>query len=233
MKNTIQKIKELIRKTMGIDEAGIADQLRKPSGWLASRVGKQMNESNRAIYDTIFGEMKAAARGTALEIGFGNGLFFPRYFEQAKNGRVFGLELSEKMVEAARMQNKKENRAGLLELSVGSSKDMPYADASFDIVVCVNVIYFWDYPAEHLREIYRVLKPGGLFYVGMRPEESLKNVPFAKHGFILYSETEWRDRVQEHKLLHIKTSTFSDRPINLHGVIFPIQGMVMLFQKVS
>jgi len=231
MKSRIQKIKNLIRKIVGIDEEKIADQLRRPSGWLANRIGKQMNESNQAMYNAIFYEMKPNLNGTSLEIGFGNGLFFPRYFEQAKSSKVSGIEMSEKMVESARKRNKKESRAGLLDLRIGSSNSIPYPNGSFDTVVCVNVIYFWDYPEEHLKEIYRVLKPSGIFYVGMRPEESLKNVPFAKHGFILYTDQEWRDRVQENHLLHLKTITFLDNPIKVNEDVFPMQGMVMLFQK--
>ena len=65
----------------------------------------------------------------------------------------------------------------------------------------------------------------------MRPEESPKNVPFAKHGFILYSEQEWRDRVQEINPLHVKTITFLDSPIFTNEDVYPVQGMVMPFQK--
>lgn len=231
MKSKIQKIKSLIRKIVGIDDERIADQLRRPSGWLANRVGRQMNDSNQAIYNAIFKEMEPNLNGTSLEIGFGNGLFFPRYFEQAKSSKVSGIEMSEKMVGSAKKRNKKESRAGILDLRIGSSNSIPYANSSFDTVVCVNVIYFWDYPEEHLKEIFRVLKPGGIFYVGMRPEDSLKNIPFAKHGFILYNEQEWRDRVQENNLIHLKTTTFLDSPLIINEDVFPIQGMVMLFQK--
>ena len=42
---------------------------------------------------------------------------------------------------------------------------MLFPDASFDAVLCVNVVYFWENPAAHLREILRVLRPGGMLCI--------------------------------------------------------------------
>ena len=71
----------------------------------------------------------------------------------------------------------------------------------FEIIVlirffCINVIYFWEQPADHLREIYRVLKPGGKFYTSIRTKESLEKMPFSKYGFHIYSQDEWINRLQ-------------------------------------
>jgi ubiquinone/menaquinone biosynthesis C-methylase UbiE len=38
---------------------------------------------------------------------------------------------------------------------------LPFADAAFDKVLCVHVVYFWQNLDDGLREIARVLKPGG------------------------------------------------------------------------
>lgn len=86
----------------------------------------------------------------------------------------------------------REDTASILTKFPASSSDkMPFADNSFDKVFCINVIYFWEQPAEHLKEIYRVLKPGGKFYTTIRSKESMAEMPFTKYGFNMYSQSEW------------------------------------------
>ena len=64
---------------------------------------------------------------------------------------------------------------------------MPFQDASVDGLLSVNTIYFWPDPAAALREIRRVLRPGGRLVLGVRRKAFLLLSPVTWFGFRLYS----------------------------------------------
>lgn len=49
---------------------------------------------------------------------------------------------------------------------VGTAEALPFPDQSVDLVVSRGSIFFWENPAQGLREVYRVLRPGGKAYIG-------------------------------------------------------------------
>lgn len=53
-----------------------------------------------------------------------------------------------------------------LSAVVGVAEDMPFPDNSVELVVSRGSIFFWDDRAQGLREVYRVLRPGGKAYIG-------------------------------------------------------------------
>lgn len=169
----------------------IAKQLRKPHGILATLTGRKMNASNHALYDLTLHTMNPSDNDSILEIGFGNGKFFSDLHGKAKNLQITGIDLSHEMVFQAFKNNTALFESGSMKVKVGSSENLPFEDNSFDKVFCVNVIYFWETPELHLREIYRVLKPGGKFYTGFKPAELMSQLPFTRYGFNLYSEKDW------------------------------------------
>jgi ubiquinone/menaquinone biosynthesis C-methylase UbiE len=179
----------------------IAKQLRRPSGIFAGKVGNEMNKTNGFLYDFTIEAMQLTDNESILEIGFGNGKFFDKIFSTANNLKISGLDFSTEMVKVATSNNPSTSNSGKLTLRLGSSDKIPFADNSFDKVFCINVIYFWEQPADHLKEIYRVLKPGGTFYTSIRTKESLVQMPFAKYGFNVYTQDEWINML-ETKLLH-------------------------------
>ena len=190
----------------------IAKQLRKPSGLLAGKVGNEMNKTNRFLYDFTIKAMEIKDYQTILEIGFGNGIFFNQVFSAANNLQIAGLDFSKEMVKAATRNNVTNIDAGKLSLQAGSSDKIPFRDNSFDKVFCINVIYFWEQPADHLREIYRVLKPGGKFYTSIRTKESLEKMPFSKYGFHIYSQDEWINLLEVNRLQFTRTVESENEP---------------------
>lgn len=76
------------------------------------------------------------------------------------NGYVIGIDLAEKLLDLGRTKakNKKLNN---VEFRIGNMLDTGFADASFDTVVCVFGIFFSVDISAAIRELWRVLRPGG------------------------------------------------------------------------
>jgi ubiquinone/menaquinone biosynthesis C-methylase UbiE len=93
-----------------------------------------------------------------LEVGCGIGTDLVRF---AKGGaRVTGVDLAQTAIDLAR-KNFELNGVAAEELRVGNGEALPYADASFDVVYGHGVIQYTSDAPKLIREMHRVLKPGG------------------------------------------------------------------------
>jgi SAM-dependent methyltransferase len=92
-----------------------------------------------------------------LEAGCGTGYWLAGLAPAA--GQVHGLDLSPGMLAQARQRPER------LNLSRGRASHLPYADASFDLVYCVNAIHHFQDQAAFVREAHRLLRPGGVLAV--------------------------------------------------------------------
>jgi ubiquinone/menaquinone biosynthesis C-methylase UbiE len=99
-----------------------------------------------------------------LDVGCGPGVAL-REYASARRIRACGIDYSENMVEAAR-RNLAETAPNLeVEFKTASVTDLPYGDAEFDVVTshrCLMALLDWGRQQEALRDIHRVLKPGGV-----------------------------------------------------------------------
>jgi ubiquinone/menaquinone biosynthesis C-methylase UbiE len=123
-----------------------------------------------AVYDPLSarserefgGELKrkllANARGRVLEIGIGTGLSLPHYPPDVE---LVGVEPSPPMLKRARRRAAEVGRT--VELIHAPAEELPFEDDSFDTVVSLAVLCTVREPEQVLREIHRVLRPGGRF----------------------------------------------------------------------
>lgn len=199
------------------DPEFIARQLRRPSGDFASKVGQKMNQVNKPLYDLTYDIMEPQEGDKILEIGFGNGKFFAELLASQSGLQISGIEFSEAMVKAAKEYNRDATFSGTLDVKLGNSDAIPFPDQTFDKVFCNMVVYFWDQPDVHLKEIQRVLKPRGAFYTGIRTRESMMVFPFVEYGFNLYSTEEWEEILLQHGLSLRKTIRRTDPEIEVDG----------------
>lgn len=101
----------------------------------------------------------AEAEGHVLEVGAGTGASFPYY---AKTAEVVATEPDPYMLERAQ-KRLRELDAKNIELRQAAAEELPFEDESFDTVVSTMVFCSVDDPDKGLREVRRVLKPGGTF----------------------------------------------------------------------
>lgn len=149
----------------------IAQQSRRPSGLLGHLVAHGMARDTAACNDRALHYLDVQSADRVIEIGSGHGRTIQRIAALAPDGFVAGIDFSSTMHAVATRKNRREIRAGRVHLTLGDSAALPYGDAEFDKALTVHTIYFWVHPAEHLREIARVLKPGGRLVLCFRPND--------------------------------------------------------------
>ena len=95
----------------------------------------------------------------ALDVACGTGVVARLVAERMGRGRVAGLDINAGMLAVARSLPRRDGPA--IEWQEGSALDMPFPDESFDLLLCqLGLQFFPDRPAA-LREMRRVLTPGG------------------------------------------------------------------------
>jgi ubiquinone/menaquinone biosynthesis C-methylase UbiE/catechol 2,3-dioxygenase-like lactoylglutathione lyase family enzyme len=97
--------------------------------------------------------------GSLLEVGVGSGRLLARLAERGWD--VVGIDAAPRMLELTRA------RVPGVKLEVARAEELPFEDASFDVVVAVGVLEYAD-PEASLRELARVLRPAGRAVLGVR-----------------------------------------------------------------
>ncbi len=129
---------------------------------LYKRIFAAMMANSNTEFNRMVGDRKRALlgtlRGTILEIGPGAG---PNLAYYPRDIHWIGVEPNPAMYPYIQ---KEAQRLGLtIELRDATTEVLPVADASVDAVVSTLVLCSVHHPAEALKEILRVLKPGGQF----------------------------------------------------------------------
>ena len=105
------------------------------------------------LYDLL---RPVVRRRTVLELATGTGLIARNIVSAAE--RVEATDASAEMIARAQA----DNHSAKLHFSVQDMFRLPYADQTFDVVIVANALHIVPRPEEALREIGRVLKPGGV-----------------------------------------------------------------------
>ena len=139
--------------------------------WYASLTAKSMGEF-KALARRIADDLPAGSR--VLEVAPGPGYFA---IELAKLGsyQITGLDISHTFVEIA---GRNATEAGVeIDFQQGNAANMPFADASFDFLLCRAAFKNFSEPVRALQETYRVLKPGGrALIIDLRKDAPVESV---------------------------------------------------------
>ncbi|KLI32515.1 class I SAM-dependent methyltransferase [Brachyspira hyodysenteriae] len=93
-----------------------------------------------------------------LDIGCGTGYLINMLKKYKATAEFYGLDLSEEMINISKSKNIKD-----AEFILGSANKLPFNDNTFDIVTCIQSFHHYPYPDEAMKEVYRVLKKGGIY----------------------------------------------------------------------
>jgi ubiquinone/menaquinone biosynthesis C-methylase UbiE len=137
--------------------------------FFAATYDRMSRKSEEAGLRDVRHGLLAEAGGSVLEIGGGTGANLPHY-----DGKVESLVVTEpEPAMLRRLQQKAREQAPLAKVLQAPAEDLPFEDGSFDTVVSTLVLCGVDDQARSLREIRRVLRPGGqlLFLEHVRSDD--------------------------------------------------------------
>lgn len=109
--------------------------------------------SNRVVAEAA--ELQPGERVLDIGCGAGKALLLAAEMVGAEN--CFGIDPTKALVDTAR------KRLPGASIAVGMAEDLPFADDSFDVVWTIASPHHWDDRHRGLKEVARVLKPGGRF----------------------------------------------------------------------
>jgi ubiquinone/menaquinone biosynthesis C-methylase UbiE len=106
---------------------------------------------------------KPKAGDRVLDVACGTGVVARHAAERVgPSGRIVGLDLNPGMLSvAASVASKVSGNSAAITWREASAVEMPFADASFDVVYCQLGLQFFPDRPKALREMYRVLTPEG------------------------------------------------------------------------
>ena len=142
----------------------VYDNYSNPWGLVGRYLISKMNRGHTPMAEWGFTQFSVPQSGKIVDIGCGGGFNIRRILERSREGFVYGVDISPLSVKESRKANRKEigKRCEILQ---GSAENLPFEDASLDLVTAFETVYYWKPIDGCFREVRRVLKEGGTFAV--------------------------------------------------------------------
>jgi ubiquinone/menaquinone biosynthesis C-methylase UbiE len=137
-------------------------------GWIARAYDQGVQAAFRDVFPALVEETFASMEGIrrGLDVGCGPGQFTILIAERLPGAEIWGIDLAPTMIELAQRHASESSAAGRLHFEVADVAKLPFPDGHFDAVVSSGSIKHWPDQAGALREVHRVLAPGGRILIG-------------------------------------------------------------------
>jgi len=145
---------------MGLIEK-MLEQSRKPVGGFGKFYARLINIGHSYLTRWGLSHISINKDDTILDIGCGGGKTVNTLAKIATEGKLYGIDYSEASVAVAIDTNNKLINAGRVEILHASVESLPFPNNMFNLVTAIESYYFWPDLVNTLKEIRRVLKPGG------------------------------------------------------------------------
>ena len=130
--------------------------------WAEAGRGEGMEREHLPITLPVLEKMRLGAGDNVLDVGCGAGWLSRRLAKSVPQGRVVGMDVSDEMIRHARRASVDfEN----LMFVTGEVQEIPWEANFFRHAISVESSYYWPDPAAGIRDIFRVLKPGGAAWI--------------------------------------------------------------------
>lgn len=140
-------------------------QCKRPRGFLGRFVLWNMNARHSRVTDWGLSHVTLRSTDVVLDVGCGGGRTVAKLAAIAPQGKVYGVDYSAESVAMARKVNRRAIETGRVEIREGPVSQLPFSDGMFDVVTAVETHFWWPDLPNDMREVFRVVKPGGTVVV--------------------------------------------------------------------
>ncbi|HEV7653097.1 MAG TPA: class I SAM-dependent methyltransferase [Actinophytocola sp.] len=173
-------------------------------GWI---MGRRTSNVARSRWAVRFLEIQPTDR--VIELGCGPGVAIAALATRAIRGLVVGVDHSQVMIRQAHRRNRAAIRAGRVRLVHAPVESLSISDGPFDAALAVNTVGMWPDPTVRLRELARLLRPGGRIALVSQPR-----CPGATAATSAAAATELAGLLTEAGFAHLRTETLDlDPPV--------------------
>ena len=110
----------------------------------------------RKDYPDVLAELEKEPFHDLLDCGCGTAPMLTLLHEKYPERHYTGIDLTPKMIEVARSKHMEG-----VDLVVGDCENLPFADNSYDVVICCQSFHHYPNAQDFFNSVYRVLRPGG------------------------------------------------------------------------
>ncbi|MER5933529.1 methyltransferase domain-containing protein [Streptomyces sp. NPDC002054] len=139
----------------------VTSPFARPRGMRGRAAGRFMWWTNKQHQEDVLGALDIRPQDRVLEVGYGPGGLLRLLATRTEAAVIRGVDPSAEMRAAATRANRAAVRAGRVTLGLGTADRTGLADQSVDRVVSVNNVAIWPDLEAGLRELHRVVRPGG------------------------------------------------------------------------
>jgi len=159
---------------MGIKQRVLGRMVRQfhhptgAAGWVAGWImGRRSSNVARNRWAVQLLDVQPTDR--VIELGCGPGVAIAALATRAIRGLVVGVDHSQVMIRQAQRRNGAAVRAGRVRLIHMPAERLSTIDGPFDVALAVNTVGLWPNPTARLRELGRLLRPGGRIALVSQP----------------------------------------------------------------
>ena len=134
------------------------------AGWI---MGRRSSNVARNRWAVRLLDVQPADR--VIELGCGPGVAIAALAARTSRGLVVGVDHSQVMIGQARRRNRGAIRAGRVRLIHAPVESLSVSDGPFNAALAVNTVGMWPDPGARLRELARLLRPGGRIALVSQP----------------------------------------------------------------
>ena len=204
---------------------------KKLTGFFGKILAKGMAWGHKDFYKNTARVLDLNNDDKYLEIGFASGLFIKIYASHVE--KIAGIDYSEDMLSLANNINKNLVKSGKAEFKLGDAVSLPWENNEFSAVVGIETFYFLSEPKASLKEIYRVLAPGGRLVIemGYNKDDGLDHTRYIKKmNLNLYSSDQMIQILKETGFVDIAIYYFKGFWLPFKGYLVP-KGMIVKAMK--